>query len=395
MDFRGLATRIRAQAKDAVSKIPNLDDMAATDDYIHREDFNVRGQPKVQKREESVTEREVMPPSETSWSLLDKPTRGRSAVPTSRETPEVESMVASEQSSIASRTSENKESDLENGHNSRFEESDSVKKQALSSPLLSVVASALEEPDEKREYSDEDGSESDSGDFLDSHSDNDSLDAVEDEDDPILSLIRQNKTPKSRKVKQTRQRRSKSPDITTIEESFPSKETTKNPKTKSPNRFMDDLDRRLATPEDQIESGVVGALPSTQNQQPVQSLGTIPVGKWFKNVATARINQYLKRSDIGSSVHQSTKSLPPLARQRPQVLNETNKPEEDFLVTASSSVLADDELAQLARLKQFSTENRLSIICRENRQFFFIAFTLVLSIFIYFYSRQTLEDDVT
>ena len=73
MDFRGLATRIRAQAKDAVSKIPNLDDMAATDDYIHREDFNVRGQPKVQKREESVTEREVMPPSETSWSLLDKP----------------------------------------------------------------------------------------------------------------------------------------------------------------------------------------------------------------------------------------------------------------------------------------------------------------------------------
>lgn len=158
---------------------------------------------------------------------------------------------------------------------------------------------------------------------------------------------------------------------------------------------MDDLDRRLATPEDQIESGVVGVLPSTQNQQPVQSLGTIPVGKWFKNVATARINQYLKRSDIGSSVHQSTKSLPPLARQRPQVLNETNKPEEDFLVTASSSVLADDELAQLARLKQSSTENRLSIICRENRQFFFIAFTLVLSIFIYFYSRQTLEDDVT
>mmetsp|Transcript_20328 Transcript_20328/g.47658 ORF Transcript_20328/g.47658 Transcript_20328/m.47658 type:complete len:124 (+) Transcript_20328:273-644(+) len=49
--FRGFASKLREQAKDAVQvagnlnnyKLPSFDDMAQNDQYIHSPDFNVRG----------------------------------------------------------------------------------------------------------------------------------------------------------------------------------------------------------------------------------------------------------------------------------------------------------------------------------------------------------------
>ena len=78
-----------------------------------------------------------------------------------------------------------------------------------------------------------------------------------------------------------------------------------------------------------------------------------------------------------------------------QKTNHTKQAQDDFHATASSSVLAEDDLAQLARLKKSSTQIQLMKIFKENQQFAFIAFTLLLAAFVYFYSRKNLEDDVT
>jgi hypothetical protein len=116
-------------------------------------------------------------------------------------------------------------------------------------------------------------------------------------------------------------------------------------------------------------------------------------------VRTLASHRFLKRPESSSALLNLTaKSPPPLARQRSETPKESSKqPEEDFSVTASSSVLADDELAQLAKMKQFSTQGRLAVLLsslQDNRRLLFIVLTLILSAWVYFYSRRTLEDDV-
>ena len=257
------------------------------------------------------------------------------------------------------------------------------KHSSSSLPLLSVVAYALEDKGDSRSKNSYSESSEDESEILASSSDDDdSLGyASDDEEDPILSMIRQSK-PKTKKSKSRTSHQKPKPSSTT----------------KSSKRILEDLDERLATTTDQMESG-----STTQPQHPQQqSLPATPsvrtpikFGSWFKQVASTQVNRILRRPTEQVSKTNNAKPPPPLARQRqPQRQDGTKKPEDDFQVTASSSVLADAELAELAKLKT-SGGIQWSTLLYENRQFVFIAFTLALSAFMYFFTRKSWEDDVT
>lgn len=386
MNFKGLATKIRAQAQDAVSQLPTFDDMAAQDDYIHSEEFNVRGQPRPSKKQEQPSQSSDKERRETSteeaWSLLDR--RIATPPPDTRTvwSPEKVQLVQQKQDVLSLPPSE---IELQS---TQTPSSQLVKNKSSSSLLLSVVADALEEtedPERSTQKSDnyDDSSDNESEVLDSSEDDHNSLsDASDDDEDPIMLLIRQSK-PKHK----TFQRQSKSPGKSLEKPELDEKHQSKTKKhLKHSNRFLDDLDQRLATPEDEMEKGM------GQNQQG-QSADMLPnqLGNWFKTFASSRVDRFLKRPTLLDASCKLAK--PPLTRGRSPKRNDSNKnPEDDFHVTVSSSVLADDELAQLAKMKLSST-SQWSVLLNENRRYIFIAFTLILSAFVYYFSR--IEDDVT
>ena len=395
MNFKGLATKIRAQAQDAVSQLPTFDDMAAQDDYIHSEEFNVRGQPRPSKKQEQPSQSSDKERRETSteeaWSLLDR--RIATPPPDTRTvwSPEKVQLVQQKQDVLSLPPSEIElQSTQTPSSQPTIEENQRrvVKNKSSSSLLLSVVADALEEtedPERSTQKSDyyDDSSDNESEVLDSSEDDHNSLsDASDDDEDPIMSLIRQSK-PKHK----TFQRQSKSPGKSLEKPELDEKHQSKTKKhLKHSNRFLDDLDQRLATPEDEMEKGM------GQNQQG-QSADMLPnqLGNWFKTFASSRVDRFLKRPTLLDASCKLAK--PPLTRGRSPKRNDSNKnPEDDFHVTVSSSVLADDELAQLAKMKLSST-SQWSVLLNENRRYIFIAFTLILSAFVYYFSR--IEDDVT
>jgi hypothetical protein len=400
MNFSDYASKIRSQAAAAASKIPTFDDMAAQDDYIHSEDFHVSGQKKP-KKEETVTPRipeepqQVVEPDETSsstssWSLLDRPSQLRTSMPKEEPTYSYHQVApAVVQNTLPGINKRIEYDELEGSSSEPAAREQLIKKQS-SLPLFPVVADAL---GSKAESDDTVESEDDA--LYSEDSDDDSLDYM-DEDDPIMSLIRESESKPKGKPKRKPQRtpqRTKSPARRTATD--PYQDTTTSVKKKKPTRFMDDLDQRLmGTTDDRMEAGM-GQQPHSA-ATPTATKNINPFGNWVKNLATSpQLNRLLRRPE--PTAGSSSKAPAPLARQRPN--NEPAKPSADnFHVAVSSSVLADDELAKLAKLKQSSTHGRLSMLLdsfRENRRFLFILFTLILSALVYFYSRRVVEDDVT
>jgi len=78
MNLSEYASKLRTHAAAAAKKIPTFDDMAAKDEYIHSEEFNVPRRSVPRSNVSVVTTGKGIDPDEVSsvssaWSLLDRP----------------------------------------------------------------------------------------------------------------------------------------------------------------------------------------------------------------------------------------------------------------------------------------------------------------------------------
>jgi hypothetical protein len=409
MNFREFASKVRAQAKDAASKMPTFDDMAANDEYIHSEEFNVRGQPKLKLKPKPKPTHDSNSNSNSnsnhsmtaeagdfagsadhdegsstgSWSLLDRriastPQEFELALTTAPPEPQsVKNKSTMPWLSVVANTLENSNDNDNNNNNNN------------NKPTYSKETSALSGFE-----SDNENGENDTGAYDDSESDADSLD----EEDPIMSMIRQDKPTTANKGKEIPKNKNMS---------------AKKPKmVKKSTRLLEDLDQRLLSAENQAEEqqhtiNQQRQRQQQQQQQPEHAESNPPLmgsrfGNWARTVMTTQVNRVLRRPEsnalptvLASGI---SRPPPPLAREKPSTPTLIVPDEENFNVAASSSVLADDDLVQLAKMKQPGALEKLSVFVgslKENRHFLFILFTLLLAVFSYFYSRRTLVDDVT
>mmetsp|Transcript_32525 Transcript_32525/g.54458 ORF Transcript_32525/g.54458 Transcript_32525/m.54458 type:complete len:427 (+) Transcript_32525:299-1579(+) len=426
MSFRDFASKlreVREQAKVAVkrielpTKLPTFDDLAAQDEYIHSEEFNVRGRPREYKRkqkdangddtvpandnglqrqsDESSAYDSLSTTTETSsvWSLLDRPNggvdkndRGSTLVPPSLKQDDPPQQ--SEENKASTPVAVNKPQEKK------------------ATPLLSIVADTLQDThsDTRRttaSTSPPSVSTTCSASRSELDGDNDDDQSIEEdvdgEEDPILSMIQKEKQSLLPSFKSSSRGGNDIP-VLSLDES------SKNSNIKSSNRFMDDLDRRLETPEEQMEAGRIAteawstnegdasASVAGQSETPYFTKG--PFGGLVMNMALRNFNRIVKRSESAPI----RSSAPPLARERPQK-SPVKHPEDEFQVQSSSSVLGRDDLAQLEQLKsRQGGGSKLLLLMEpmhENRRFIFIAFTMLLAVVVYFLTQKRLEDDVT
>lgn len=352
--FRDFASKLREQAK----KLPSFDDMAAKDEYIHTEEFNV---PSNNNTDSSISTTnnsnnnvdEASYSTESSWSLLDRPT------------------AAVAMGTQAKRNNDSDNNSLTDNENNSTDEilsiADSRQKAAknASIPLLSIVSDALQQTSPIRKSifpsisQDENDTSGDDNSY--SNSDHSSEDLMDDEEDPILSMIRKNNNNDNSSNR-------KQPATTSV--------TTK----KSSSRFMDDL--RLQTPSENENYAI-------QQQQQQQQETTTTTQHQQPKIIGGFFNRILKRgSDVASKV---PISLPPLNFQRTPKAVPVKQEEENFEITTSTLVLDDEDLKQLEELKKGGR----GVPSSQNQHYIFIVFTLLLAIFVYFYTRKDIEDDVT
>jgi hypothetical protein len=401
MNFRGFASKIQASAAQAAAKLPTFDDMAAKDDYIHSEEFNVSGQKRPNKNNIRVQESSTAAAATTgveesssvsSWSLLDRPvSEVRAALPTPSQNPLVR---PDDDSTPKRKTPQHDRIETTTSSLSSWGEKSTIRSQN-SLPLLAVVTDTLEEEEPLAQsivssLDHEDDQESQTSDSERSNNGYTSDDEY-DEDDPIMSMIRK---PSSKVSKKKQARKIKSKATSAIQQAGNHSDDVGSSK-KSSRRFLDDLDDRLSTPESRMEAGVIVGQSENSSPPPVTNRWG-----WVNSMATEKMGQMLGRPVLAAiSRPTTTSSSAPLARKKPEVKAAPAHKEEDFLVASSMAVLADDELAQLAKMKQPSMMDQLCMLLhsiQENRQFVFIAFTMLLAAAVYFYTRHlSIEDDVT
>eukprot|EP00980_Cylindrotheca_fusiformis_P002695 scaffold627_cov125-Cylindrotheca_fusiformis.AAC.12 len=349
--------------------------MAAKDEYIHSEEFNVAGHRKKMNNEEvgeggEVSSKHSKAVSESdhssiTWSLLDRRAQTTSLPPSSNSSLATNDPEAPKTPPIPNQDAESR------GNNQ--EPAPPQKKKPL---MLSVVTAAMEEHQAITKSESSLVSEDEDMDEDDDDNDDDSW-SEDDEEDPILSLIRNNKKGGSKSSKTARSNKSK-PSSTT---------SSSSKKKRNPNRFFEGLEG-IETPTDAASSE--WKEPNSAPRPP--SLPTTPreLGNWMKTLASNQVNKILKRDDPKAS----PSGAPPLAKNRPQ--RKFNKQEDEYHSTDSTNLLGDDELAELAKMRQ-SNKGSFSLLLDlvyENRQFAFIFFTLVLAAFLYFYTNKRVEDDI-
>jgi hypothetical protein len=442
MSFRtSFASRLREvqeQAKEAVQNlelpktIPTFDDMAARDEYIHSEEFNVRGQPRLYKTKSNdavngvqQNRQQLQQPSypeqrqgttmdndlddealsshfggsvstassSPAWSLLDQPSteKSRKAI-----------------NSDDSPTNENKEASAFSKVSHLTLTSDGRTSPAAASTLTSSKPALLSIVNDTLQDTPPVAKHVNATHRLDSlpnlghanvrrsifqKSDDDSLD--DDENDPIMSLLHQ----------EQQGDRSSSLNLDSLNENDNNVSILNSPATKkSSHRFMEDLEQRMQLPEEIMEAGNrrsptfdgLKMEPDPSNQQQQSSAAPYftrgPFGGAVLNMAMRNFQRIVTRSDINEG---TSPQPPPLARERLHKVA-LKRPEEDFHVKNSDSVLTQAELEALKKPKcQGSLQAVLMQALHEHRNYLFIAFTMILAIYVYFLTHKKLEDDVT
>ena len=386
--------------------------MAATDDYIHSEEFNVRGSAsssKIQQKKMKRLAKQASTGASTgtdldnqegdgsssmgsSWSLLDRrinasKTQGAASLSVASSQ---ENFVSDDGSAESPGPSFAEPKYIKPLSSSQSQPVHSKQERSLkkktSMPLLSVVVNALDNNPTTRDASsaissaansvawsaNESSSENDgSTDNDDSCSSNG--DSIDDAEDPIMSMIRNDTATSASNA------------------NFPTtKIKTKNYKKKKASRLLDDLDRRLLL-EGTSERRPQEPSPK-EHDQPQPS--TFQFGNWAKSVMATQVNRVFRREGTILPIIATISSPPPLARARTKTSNISE--EEEVHVAASSSVLGDEELAQLANMKKPGFMQKMSHLLdsmQQNRHFLFVLFTLLLALFTYFYSRRSQEQD--
>ena len=380
--FRGFASKLREQAKDVVGnvKLPSFDDMAKNDDYIHSPDFNVRA--KQQRTQNDETEHHSATNSgngttdeasnysystESSWSLLDRSSNTAIDLVAGGKTPSAALItpVASNKQTQNIKTFDI-EASASRQSNEIFSTPNNRQTSSISSgTLLSVVSDALQPTTPVQTN------------ILDrypSHSDVDSDQSSQDfdEEDPILSVLRKDS------YKDDDKQRKKE-----ISEKAPASVITIQ---KSSNRFMDDVRLQAPVNEDQSLDGIIKVHQTDTNN--AETTEKVPFGAgFFKNTTMQNFKRIVMRKGPDTTPPQTKR--PPLAREQAK---KTQK-EDGFQIKAATSVgmLGNDDLEQLKQLKlagqsssAFSSVSNFIEYLRQHRHFLFVAFTFVLSIYVYF-----------
>lgn len=352
-NLKGFASKVRAQARDAAKNLPSFDDMAATDDYIHSEEYNVTGQRK--SNEEDLSKHSKVSESDHSstWSLIDRRVQNNSLPPSSNSSYTNQEAPSKLQDNMRAAEVQKQEENIP-------EPPPSLQRKPL---VLSVVTAAMEE---------QQGGESES-DVSKDYSDDDSW-SDGDEEDPILSMIRKNKRETSKSpLRAKRSERSSS-------------SRAKHKELRNPNRFLEGLDGMETSMEEglqrneQVAPAITPAMPATPRE----------LGGWMRTLASNQVNKLLRRQDIKPS----STGMPPLAKGKPQ--SKSKQEQEEYHSADSKNLLGDHELAQLAKMRH-SNKGSISLLMDlvyENRQFAFIFLTLVLAALVYFYSYRQIEEDV-
>jgi hypothetical protein len=408
MSFRDtFASRLREvqnQAKDLSSRLPTFDDMAANDAYIHSEEFNVSGQPREYKQTQVLSaihnQDNVERPEQRQGVTIDSIDEASSTMSSSAAFhASMSTMGSSSAWSLLDRPIPNHRNDTSNDivnnalPDARKEETTALSNNGnpqddvvpvetpskLSNVLLSIVADTLQDtPPAIRSMNHVNSSalprlSNGNSDNDSDTSHNDDADSYHDEEDPILSMMRNDKGYLNNKTRKIR-------------------------KKKNRHRFMEDLDRRMEQPNDAVPTTFAALEVETATDQSEQPAPTAyftrgPFGGAVLNMAMNKFNDIVNHSNSPKSNGGST---PPLARERTPKPT-TTPPEEDFHVTNSDSVLSASELEELKNktLPQGTSLLHLAQFLQEHRHFAFIAFTLTLAVVVYFFTHKNLEDGVT
>jgi hypothetical protein len=430
MDFGGFTNKIKASAEAAAvaaRSFKGFDDMAAQDEYIHSDTLNVKRerrptqsksweQPPSSQREreegdsysQTGTDTELGVSSgrssESSWSLLDRPRHD--ATPKSEEE-NAAAATASRQSHPwhSAQITSSIHSLPETGSNSEKTKQKAPQRQSTM-PLLDVVADTLSSSKtssgarEKQTTRDESMSNRASNNREDDSSSADSSEngfSDDDENDPILSMIRKT-SPLSLSRRGSGKEKPKNPiqkptqkmQFLEMEDSSPVPRQKQNIK-KNPNRFMQDLDQRMAMPkldhdddddDDNMEAGLLSS--SSAKAAPAEP------SAWLWGM----LNGGGRQQESSAAV---TERKAAFSRQDRQT--QVKPVEESYNVVGSSSVLGEDEIRALAQMKESSTRQGVGAACldrvRRHKREGFIVFTLLLGWAVYFYSRKiSVENDV-
>jgi hypothetical protein len=354
MNFDSLTNKLKdsaSKAATAARSFKGFDEMAAKDEYIHSESLNVKRKDK-KSRDQSL---ELV--SATKQHAQDDNT----------------DMSFSSQHSNASLR-------VVNSHHHSTSPSSPPLKHRPPVPLLSVVQAALSHSSHSKKLpsrienpsDEEEESSLYKSHFLEMEDDEgDGETDDDDEHDPILSRIRQETTDHSRSSNDSHKRR------------------TKSKQKKNANRFMDDLENRISIPESSHNSDFEEDVPlmaaATSNEQ----AGTMGWMSWALQPK--------------QTAPQQQQSQAPWSRPKKRG-EKQQEAEEDFQVVKSSgAVLNQDEMQELAQLKQQQQQQNhrsmlgmWNFLIQEHPRESFIVFTLLLAAFAYFHSRrETVEDDVT
>ncbi len=200
-----------------------------------------------------------------------------------------------------------------------------------------------------------------------------------------------------------------------------SKESSSNLERKDPNRFMTMAAELEIEREALITNNIpapIAAGPSYKSN--IDARGGLRGGtageetnkalraglSWVQKVATPQLNaisQHImtkvadtSRTDNKQRSIESGPMIPSRSK-----LQDTEADEENITVTTSSTFLSADEIAEFEKMKSSSSQsNLLAMIVpvveaiRGNRRMAFVAVTMILSLFVYFYSRKRSVDDV-
>jgi hypothetical protein len=439
MDFGGFTNKIKASAEAAAvaaRSFKGFDDMAAQDEYIHSDTLNTPVNKRESKQSKSpvVTFNSRRTPEEgdsysqtgmdtdlsersgaSSWSLLDRPRHDA--------TPKNEENAAAATASKQSRPWNSAKVISEPGltssiHSLPDTHSHSPPQRQSTMPLLAADTLRSNNTSGAREKqttmgksmpmsNSESNREDDSSIASTSSSDDGFSDDDEEEDDPILSMIR--KSPQVSPSSKTKILSSSSSSRRGKETLKPIKKQTQakmqflemedaspvhqKKMKKNSNRFMEELDQRMAMPElhdnneddDDMEAGLLSSSSAKAPAEPSFLWGMLSKG-------------VVSRQQQESNAAVKERKAAPLTRQswRTQI-----KPvEESYAVVGSSSVLGEDEIRALAQLKESSARQGMGTACldkvRRHPRESFIVFTLLLGWVVYFYTKNiSLENDVT
>jgi hypothetical protein len=205
--------------------------------------------------------------------------------------------------------------------------------------------------------------------------------------DPILHSIRTHHSLKK-----------KSSDLTTP----PQQPTAGEGTTASSNRFMKELNDRLATPLD-VEQGLSNTTTTSDKESASSSNASVDDNNnnrwgWMKGAAASKVKNLIGTTSATDSSSVSFRS--PLSRQGSVVPETTTTPkeEEEYNVVESSAILGEEDQAELDRIRLGAQGDSLTLVLnlvKRNPQFSFIAFTLFLASAMYFYSKHRgAQDDV-